>query len=265
MNTATGKRPATPALILPAFIYQTQRKMDDTGAADMRCGDLSQNCLQHHFALRDISTRVNPFTYPDRQQSARLLFDEFRSLSDTFSFVGEYKPIMRKLITHMQINNGEKFTDKALDKALAEHSSMESSQQAIREAVVKIMNSKNSRSHAQQIETFKSTIGGSSLPRFNNAKDRINGLGISVHDTWATHITLKSLKISGNRYKAEIHYRVQDHFGLDDDDIKDWFYRQFRIFRIWFTLQRWEGYGFRPFITEMNATKFLEGNWFDKI
>ncbi|MBP2168621.1 uncharacterized protein (TIGR03034 family) [Erwinia toletana] len=265
METATGKPPAATALMLPAFIYQTQRKMDDTDAADMRCGDLSQNCLQHHFALRDISTRVNPFTYPDRQHSARLLFDEFRSLSDTFSRVGEYKSIMRKMIDHMQSNTGDQFSDPLLDKALAEHSSMESSQQAIREAIVKIMNNKSSSSHAQQIETFKSTIGESWLPRFNNAKDRINGLGISVHDTWATHITLKSLNISGNRYRAEIHYRVQDHFGLDDDDIKDWFYRQFRIFRIWFTLQRWEGYGFCPFITEMNATKILEGNGFDKI
>lgn len=39
-------------------------------------------------------------------------------------------------------------------------------------------------------------------------------MGISVHDTWATHITLKSLLIEKNRYYARVHYQLQDHFGF---------------------------------------------------
>lgn len=116
----------------------------------------------------------------------------------------------------------------------------------------------------QNFKDLISAIEDSKLPKFNNKIDRINGLVISVHDTWATHITLNSIEIVGDRFKAKIHYRIQDHFGLDDSDINDSLYKQFRIFRIWFTLQRWEGFAFKPFITEMNVTKTIEGGRNDK-
>nr|WP_230979121.1 DUF3289 family protein [Intestinirhabdus alba] len=82
---------------------------------------------------------------------------------------------------------------------------------------------------------------------------------ITVHDTWATHITLASLEVTGESFRAKVHYRVQDHFGLDDTDVLNPLYREFRIFRLWFTLQRWNEYGYRPFITEMNATVEITG------
>ncbi|WP_016591326.1 DUF3289 family protein, partial [Yersinia pestis] len=74
---------------------------------------------------------------------------------------------------------------------------------------------------------------------FNRLNDRINGLGISVHAIHATHITIRSLQVNGNEFRAIVHYRSQDHFGLDNTDMLDSFYRQFRIFHIWFVLQRW--------------------------
>jgi len=52
-------------------------------------------------------------------------------------------------------------------------------------------------------------------------------MGITVHDTWATHITLKSLHINNDRYQAVVHYKVQDHFGLDVDDISKFKFNQF--------------------------------------
>jgi uncharacterized protein (TIGR03034 family) len=82
---------------------------------------------------------------------------------------------------------------------------------------------------------------------------------ITVHDTWATHITLESLEVTGESFRAKVHYRIQDHFGLDDDDVLDPLYREFRIFRLWFTLQRWDECGYRPFITEMSATVEITG------
>lgn len=82
---------------------------------------------------------------------------------------------------------------------------------------------------------------------------------ITVHDTWSTHITLVSLVVSGDSYRATVHYRIQDHFGLDDDDVLNPVYREFRIFRLWFALQRWDQYGYKPFITEMNATVDISG------
>lgn len=84
-------------------------------------------------------------------------------------------------------------------------------------------------------------------------------MGISVHDTWATHITLKSLKINGDSYRAVVHYKVQDHFGLDGNDILNIKYRQLRFFRIWFVLQRYNKLAFKPFMTNMEASVVITG------
>lgn len=75
---------------------------------------------------------------------------------------------------------------------------------------------------------------------------------------WAAHIKLESLEVSGESYLAKVHYRTQDRFGLGDDVLNP-VYREFRIFRLWFTLQRWNKYGYRPFITEVNATVEISG------
>ncbi|MBK0560505.1 DUF3289 family protein, partial [Klebsiella pneumoniae] len=48
-------------------------------------------------------------------------------------------------------------------------------------------------------------------------------------------------------------------FGLDDADILNPDCHQGRIFRIWFVQQRYVKYGYRPFITEMNATVEISG------
>lgn len=86
----------------------------------------------------------------------------------------------------------------------------------------------------------------------------INQFAIA-HDTWATHITVKSLQVDSESYRALVHYRVQDHFGLDDDDIRKIKFNQFRFFRIWFVLQRYNQFGFRPFMTNMEATVEITG------
>lgn len=97
------------------------------------------------------------------------------------------------------------------------------------------------------------------LPEFDRVNDFTSGLVIVVHDTWATHITLESLEVSDDSYRARVHYRIQDHFDLDDADVLNPVYREFRIFRLWFALQRWNEYGYKPFITEMNAIVEISG------
>lgn len=84
-------------------------------------------------------------------------------------------------------------------------------------------------------------------------------MGITVHDTWATHVTIKSLYIDNDHYRAIVHYKVQDHFGLDSDDISKFKFSQFRFFRIWFVLQRYSQFGFNPFMTNMEATVEITG------
>ncbi|AXY34285.1 PAAR domain-containing protein [Yersinia pseudotuberculosis] len=262
-GTQQDKKKPEP-LIPPVRIFETKRKMDDYAAEDMRYGDMTEDVLKKKFHLTDVSARVNPYTTVNRQASAKILFDEFRDLSDAFSFYGEYKGVIRKMITHMEKNTGKAYSDPLLDKALTEQILNDKSESSSLVLIERVLS--DNIDWGEQFyplidkgKLYESIALNSSLPKFNDYIDRINGLVITVHDTWSTHITLQSLKITGDTYTATIKYRVQDHFGLDNDDISNPIYRQFRIFRIWFVLQRGEMYSYRPFITEMNTVVTIEG------
>ncbi|WP_333897215.1 DUF3289 family protein [Mixta calida] len=243
----------------PRLLFATQHEMDDYCAPDMLYGDLSAEVLRRQYHLRDISTRLNPFTHPNHEESARILFDEFRYLSDTFSFWGPYKSLARTMITHMQDGNGTVFSDPLLDQAMSEHSSMKRNLELMTTIFTKSYVISKAGTVGFSFEKVTQLITQTRLPKFDSFQDRFNGLGITVHDTWATHIYLESISFKNNHYVARLRFHFQDHFGLDTTDVSNTLYRNFRIFRIWFILQRWENYGFRPFITEINSVAEFEG------
>ncbi|MDU5192718.1 MAG: YPO3983 family protein [Mixta calida] len=245
---------------LPCLLFATRHEMDDYCAPDMLYGDLSAEVLRQQYHLHDISAHLNPFTHPNREESARILFDEFRYLADTFAFWGPYKGLARTMITHMQDGNGTVFSDPLLDQAMAEHISMKRSIRTILSTLQTYIDWNRRILPKQVIYDLKESIMGSYLPRFDNFKDRINGLGITVHDTWATHIIIESLHIENSRYHARVKYRIQDHFGLDAYDILKGKFHLFRFFRIWFVLQRYYRFGFKPFITNMEAIIEIYGD-----
>jgi len=260
--------------------------MDDYGADDMHCGDLTEAQLKTQFNLVDVSNRANPYTLSKiapfnqsqpafydsreegqkitRQQCANILFDEFRHLSQKFAVYGPYKHLIGEMITHMQNSKGSDFFSLKLNAALKEQILMDNSvenstrlrlQRAIED---NIDWEKRCYPSAQKDELHKAICEGR-LPKFDRIKDYINGMDITIHDTWATHITIQSLNINNGLYRAKINYKVQDHFGLDNSDILHDLYRQFRFFRIWFLLQRYNKFGFKPFITNMETTVEIIG------
>lgn len=89
-------------------------------------------------------------------------------------------------------------------------------------------------------------------------------MGLTVHDTWATQITLKSLQIDDDSYRAIVYCKVQDHFGLDNADILNIKFKHLLFFRIWFVLQRYDKFGFKPFMTNMEATIEITGGHNEK-
>lgn len=277
---------------IPALIYQTKNRMDDYQAKDMYHGDLDILTLRNRFRIDvdNVSTKVNPYTltakeplnpYPflspyeramlpdeparrvSKEESAGLMFDEFRELAKLFSFQGPYKNIITEMITHMQDNSGTTYSSPLLDRALKEQilndHSENSSLLRIERSLKTVVNYEYGFVPLSKKGSLDDAVKGGILPKFDRKIDNTNGLVIIVHDTWATHITLESLEVEGDSYRAKVHYRIQDHFGLDDDDVLNPLYREFRIFRLWFALQRWDLYGYKPFITEMNATVEISG------
>ncbi|CAI2022390.1 YPO3983 family protein [Serratia plymuthica] len=273
------------ALEFPCTIFKTQKRMDDYGAEDMRCGDLSESQLKNTFNLVDISARVNPFTLTkitpfSQPQSlargsrgedekitpeacAKILFDEFRHLSQPFSVYGPYKPLIEKMITHMQNGQGSPFTSTHLDAALKEHilsdNSKNSTLTLIKNTIEYYLDWENKFFPAVANKELTKTVHDGKLPKFDRIQDSFNGMGITVHDIWAAHITIKSLQIDNDRYRAVVHYKVQDHFGLDVDDISNAKFNRLRFFRIWFVLQRYRQFGFKPFMTNMESTIEITG------
>lgn len=274
-----------PALQFPCTIFKTQKKMDDYTASDMQCGDLSDIVLKARFHLLDVSTRVNPYTlttispfaqphlmFPSylkegekltQRECAELLFDEFRHLSRPFALHRPYNLLIELMITHMQKSSGKPFSHPLLDSGLKEHiindRTKNSTLSRIQRMLTEAIDWTNNNYPASDSYKITKTILGGKLPKFDRFQDNFNGLGITVHDTWATHITIKSLVVDNERYRAVVHYQVQDHFGLDDDDISKVKFNQFRFFRIWFVLQRYSQFAFKPFMTNMEATIEITG------
>lgn len=166
---------------------------------------------------------------------------------------------------HMQGNSGRPYSSPLLDKALKEQilndRSEQSSLLSINNTIKKSIDYDYGYIPLVFEPSFRDGIrnDGVVLPKFNRAIDNTNGLVLTVHDTWSTHITLESLEVTGDSFRAKVHYRIQDHLGLDDMDILNPVFHQGQIFRIWFALQRYVKYGYRPFITEMNATVEISG------
>ncbi|MBU5376056.1 YPO3983 family protein [Pantoea septica] len=274
-------------LQLPCTLFKTRKWMDDYSASDMRCGDLTEAQLKSHHRLDYISDRVDPWTLTrrsamdrpqsifccnlrgqgekiTRQQCAAMLFDEFRSLSRKFSLYGPYSHLIEKMIAHMQHGDGTPFRDISLDRALKEHiirdNSRENSTRLLLKEVFDTYIDWHKKYYPtnQKSELPKAILEGR-LPKFDRFQDNFNGMGITVHDTWATHVSLRSLHIDNDRYRAVVHYKVQDHFGLDSDDILKTKFSQFHFFRIWFVLQRYNQFGFKPFMTNIEATVEITG------
>ncbi|WP_434747706.1 YPO3983 family protein [Pantoea sp. Lu_F5_004] len=274
------------ALQFPCTIFKTQNRMDDYGAKDMRCGDLTEAHLKSQYRLDYISDRVDPWTLTrrssmdrpqsmfccnlrgqgekiTRQQCAAMLFDEFRDLSRLFSVYGPYSHLIEKMITHMQNGNGTPFRDVSLDQALKEHILNDKTRNSTRLWLKDVFKNRidweNQYFPTHKKDELRTAIMKGKLPKFDRLQDNFNGMGITVHDTWATHITIKSLNIDNDHYRAVVHYKVQDHFGLDVDDISKSKFNQFRFFRIWFMLQRYNQFEFKPFMTNVESTIEITG------
>ncbi|MFG6078991.1 DUF3289 family protein [Erwinia sp. OPT-41] len=120
--------------VFPQTIFTTQRGFDDYGANNMRYGDISEERLKREFGLTNISNVVDPYTLArltavdnprsrfggvysnvhrggkvSVQECARLLFEEMQVTSLPYSFGGEYKYLINKMLRHFQHSSGSPF------------------------------------------------------------------------------------------------------------------------------------------------------------
>lgn len=85
-------------------------------------------------------------------------------------------------------------------------------------------------------------------------------MGITVHDINSTEIIIESVEVENKKYTAVIRFKAQDHFGLDSDDILKLKFNAISFFRIWFVLQRYQKFAFKPFFTNFEAIVEIKGD-----
>ncbi len=275
--------------VFPQTIFMTQRPFNDYGADDMRYGDISADRLIREFGLKNISNIVDPYTLTrlttfDNPQSrfagvyggahrggtisvqdcARLLFEEMQKTSLPYSFVGPYRYLINQMLRHFQRSTGTPFSDSQLNAAYQDKIVNDNSHDSMKLAIQQELNDHIDFSTfgypQNRIAELSKIIRSRVLPKFDCfLLDKINGMGITVHDVHATKIDIISLDVEAQGWKACIKFIGQDHFGLDVDDIRKRKFNQLDFFKIWFVLQRYNKFGFKPFLTNMEATITLQG------
>lgn len=168
------------------------------------------------------------------------------------------------MLRHFQFSRGSAFHDPQLNTAYREklysNYATRQTKTVLHENIGLFIDYNNKGFPHNNLKDLTSAIQDSILPRFDSLLlDRINGMGITVHDVYATKIEVLRLDVNEYGWKANIRFTGQDHFGLDVSDIRKQKFNQFQFFKIGFILQRINRFGFRPFLTNMEATINLEG------
>ncbi|MBT0728299.1 DUF3289 family protein [Rosenbergiella australiborealis] len=275
--------------LFPLTIFTTKRRFNDFSTDDMRYGDIPEDRLRKEFGLNNISNVVEPYTLTrltafdnpqsrfagtyggihrgDKlsvQQCAQLLFEEMQVTSLPFSFIGPHRYLINQMLRNLQLSRGLDFHNPQLDIAYRDklHSDYATRQTktVLHDNIGLFIDYNNKGFPHNKLEKLASALKDSILPKFDSLLlDKINGMGITIHDVYATKIEILRLDVNDHSWKENVRFTGQDHFGLDVSDIRKQKFNQFQFFRIWFVLQRFNKFGFRPFLTNMQAVINIEG------
>lgn len=267
------------SMYLPYTLFEPVTRFNDDSAGDMQCGDMGEEELLA-LGLNDISEKVDPYRlihYPfphpggidgyfgsstsgikiSHSECVDILFTEMKELAGMFSFYGEYRLLIEELIGHFRYGNGSLFYSQQLNSAFHKRINIKTHNNPL--LIIKKCIEDKFKNHKREVyipallHKIQTKLLRSKLAKFNNLEDRINGLGICVHDIAAQKITLTNFQKYAIGLSATLHFVAQDHFGLDVADIKNKLYREFRFFRIWCFLLRHRDFAFKPFFTNFNT------------
>lgn len=267
------------SMYLPYTLFEPVTRFNDDSAGDMQCGDMGEEELLA-LGLNDISEKVDPYRlihYPfphpggidgyfgsstsgikiSHSECVDILFTEMKELAGMFSFYGEYRLLIEELIGHFRYGNGSLFYSQQLNSAFHKRINIKTHNSPL--LIIKKCIEDEFKNHKREVyipallHKIQTKLLRSKLAKFNNLEDRINGLGICVHDIAAQKITLTNFQKYAISLSATLHFVAQDHFGLDVADIKNKLYREFRFFRIWCFLLRHRDFAFKPFFTNFNT------------
>ncbi|EHN3484718.1 DUF3289 family protein [Salmonella enterica] len=238
------------------LIFETTRKMNNFTADDMRHGDMTKEQILQQ-GNHKMFTRFNFDNTVDEH------FGNMASTARWTAWKGEYPPLIQIMIERFKNNEGGVLRHDLLNKAFLEHSTTIECVRRIKEFLSNLLYNNGFRSLSiddlQQLALkIRDPKDGVKLPKFDDY-DWFNGLGITIHDTYATKIYLDYIDIKDNSFEASLSFRIQDHFGLDVADVNGKWFEYSQWFCSWFILQRYKVYDYKPFINEANFSCVITG------
>lgn len=244
-----------------------RKKMNDFTVDDMRYGDLTKEQILAQGKLNRIHVfgeelKVNFFNF-------NKTVDEHFASMDSMAYWtawGEYAPLIKIMLEKFRKNEGGVLRHKLLNKAFLQHKTTKECVDKITKILTRLLHNNGFRSFTQEdLGELRLQISREvKLPKFDDL-DWFNGLGITIHDTYSTKIFLDNLEFTEinpystycNKARARLTFQIQDHFGLDIDDVNGKAFELLPWFCSWFILQRYKNYGFKPFINEANFSVWV--------
>lgn len=260
----------------PSLVYDTENQFNDTNAPDMLHGDEDRFKIAEYGFMKPFEAKVhynaetNTRYYSEDQFSlpASEHFERMRSLGDNalfgvgFSSSGKTSGIFSKMVDKFERSEGGIYMHPLLDEAMRNHETTATFQAALLKCLGENINSGSLPRDVAQITSQYMKDHHLALPHFRTKSlDLINGTVVTVHGIWCMRVYVENLEYKGQQIRGTFRYEIQDHFGLNVDDIDhsldDGLLKQFEWlqgFRSWYLLQHYTEYNYQPFITEMRFT-----------
>ncbi|QLR44654.1 DUF3289 family protein [Enterobacter sp. RHBSTW-00994] len=245
-----------------------RKKMNDFTVDDMRYGDLTKEQILAQGKLN----RVNVFG----EEFKINLFDFNKTVDQHFASMdnmafwtawGEYTALIQIMLEKFRKNEGGVLRHELLNKAFLEHKTTKECVDKIKKITNELLHNNGFKSLTlEDLGELNLRISKEAkLPKFDDW-DWFNGLGITIHDTYSTKVYLDDFEIietgtvspHSKKFKLRLTFQIQDHFGLDTDDVNGKGFEDLTWFCSWFILQRYKPYGFKPFINEANFSTWVE-------
>ncbi|UVI29389.1 DUF3289 family protein [Paenibacillus spongiae] len=197
-----------------------------------------------------------------------ILFDEFEFMSTSLFSTGDMEDVVLDMIDHFEEGTGTAYRNDTLTKKASEHETTKAYVEFVKNALVDELKKNGGNLAALQFdnrtketnEFYQKIQDDASYPTFSTPSDNINGLTITVNDTWGNTVSVKDFSVENNRFKGVMHVRLYDHFGLDRPDVEK-VYVNLAGFRAWFVLQHYDEYDgkYKPFVSLMEMDIPFEG------
>ncbi len=197
-----------------------------------------------------------------------ILFDEFEFMSTSLFSTGDMEDVVLDMIDHFEEGTGTAYRNQTLTNKASEHETTKAYVEFVKNALVDQLKKNGGNLAALQFdkstketnEFYQKIQEDASYPTFSTTSDNIDGLTITVNDTWGNTVSVKDFSVVNNHFKGVMHVRLYDHFGLDRPDVEK-VYVNLAGFRAWFVLQHYDEFDgkYKPFVTLMEMDIPFEG------